>query len=67
MRAKKLNGGWEVDGGGGDRQQMFSKGRAAPHLGGSVPGLGDPQAGASTAYSILCLERQVWARTGLAK
>jgi len=42
-------------GGGGDRQQMFSKERAAPHLGGSVPGLGvynDPQAGASTAYSL---------------
>ena len=34
---------------------MFSKERAAPHLGGSVPGLGvynDPQAGASTAYSL---------------
>lgn len=34
---------------------MFSKGRAAPHLGGSVPGRGvynDPQARASTAYSL---------------
>ena len=47
----------------GDGQQMFSKGRTGPHLGGSVLGLGgynDPQAGASAAYSLLTKARLDW-------
>lgn len=42
---------------------MFSKGRAAPNLGGSVPGRGmynDPKAGASTAYSLFRKSSLSW-------
>ena len=42
---------------------MFSKERAAPHLGGSVPGFdvyNDPQARASTAYSLFRKSSLSW-------